>query len=380
MKKTGYREIFLFITGATPQVITETIYCLAQKSPPVHPDELYIITTSKGKEAARKTLIEKGILKSLCREYSLPEISIREDSFVIPKDLTGKPLEDIRDESDNELMGDLITAFIREKTADLSTRLHCSLAGGRKTMSFYMGAAMQLFARPWDKLYHVLVSPEFESNPEFFYKPKNNKVIKAGNKRLNSKDAEIMLAELPFIRLRSKLSLQSAGFKELVKEGQREIDIAMIQPELRVKLSESTIYVGEKSIKLTPTHLMTYVAYLRQKQFQCKHPRRPYCGDCTDCFSPVMDFSTRPALEEMAKDYRRIYSHQPMKAEELLKRHKNGFLMETIRQYIAKIKRTIEEALNDKTLASYYVITPLRRYGNTCYGVRVEKTKITIEE
>ncbi|WP_442891844.1 CRISPR-associated ring nuclease [Dissulfurispira sp.] len=35
-------------------------------------------------------------------------------------------------------------------------------------MSFYMGAALQLFGRPWDRLYHVLVTPEFESNPEFF--------------------------------------------------------------------------------------------------------------------------------------------------------------------------------------------------------------------
>ena len=38
-------------------------------------------------------------------------------------------------------------------------------------MSFYMGAAMLLFGRPWDKLYHILVTPEFETNHEFFYKP-----------------------------------------------------------------------------------------------------------------------------------------------------------------------------------------------------------------
>jgi hypothetical protein len=93
----------------------------------------------------------------------------------IIKGQKGQFLDDIREGSHNEALGDFIAGFIREKSQDSNTRLHCSLAGGRKTMSFYLGSALQLFGRPWDKLYHVLVSPEFESHPEFYYKPRKDR-------------------------------------------------------------------------------------------------------------------------------------------------------------------------------------------------------------
>jgi len=377
MKKTGYKEIFIFITGSTPQVITESICALALKKPPVHPDEIFIITTCKGKTIAENALIGKGILKKLCEEYHLPQISLKESSFIVPADCSGKEIEDIRDEDENEAIGDLITSFVREKTADPLARLHCSIAGGRKTMSFYLGSAMQLFARPWDRLYHVLVSPEFESNPEFFYKPEKNRVIDVNGKRLNTKDAVITLAELPFIRLRNKLSLEGTGFKELVKEGQKEIDMAMVQPELRIMLTERSIAIGRKEIKLSPFHLMIYLAYLKRKLHHCKHPERLYCSDCTDCFPSLLDLSTKTALEEMAKDYMKM---SPSKAEDLLYKYKDGLSHEAIRQAISKIKKTIGNELNDEALSSCYAITsPRREYANTRHGVRVEKGKIRIE-
>lgn len=376
MKKTGYKEIFIFISGSTPQVITETICALAMKNPPVHPDEIYIITTCKGKTLAEESLIKKGILKNLCKEYNLPMIMLKDSSFIIPFGCSGTGLDDIRDEVENEAMGDLITSFIREKTTDSAYRLHCSIAGGRKTMSFYLGAAMQLFARPQDKLYHVLVSPEFESNPAFFYKPVKDTIIKANGKNLHTKNAEIILAELPFIRLRNKLSLEGSGFKELVQEGQKEIDIALVQPELKVNISKKTINIGRKTISLSPVNMMIYAAYLKQKLYRCKHPERVYCVDCTDCFPSIVELSTKTALEEMAKDYMKIY---PSRVEDLLFKHRDGLSQDNIRQTISKIKKQITEELKDETLASYYAITTaLRGYGSTRHGVRIEKSKIKI--
>ena len=72
--------------------------------------------------------------------------------MLLSKTIKVSPLEDIRDRQDNESLGDFIATFIKEKAGDERSRLHCSLAGGRKTMSFYMGSALQLFGRPWDKL------------------------------------------------------------------------------------------------------------------------------------------------------------------------------------------------------------------------------------
>ena len=164
-----FKEIFIFVAGTTPQIITETIYALTQKYNAVNPDEIFIITTSAGRKRIEDTLLKQGVLKGLVREYNLPDISLTEDSFIIVRDETGKEIDDIRDEVENEIMGDLITSLIQKLTADNGVRLHCSLAGGIKTMSFYLGAALQLFGRPWDKLYHVLVTPEFETNQAFFY-------------------------------------------------------------------------------------------------------------------------------------------------------------------------------------------------------------------
>jgi len=379
MKKIGYREVFIFIAGATPQVITETIYALAMQNPSVYPDEIHIITTKQGQEVIENSLIKKGIMKSLAKEYDLPPFPLNKDSFIIPKDTSGNPLDDIRNESENEAMGDLITSFIKEKAKDQSARLHCSLAGGRKTMSFYLGSSLQLFGRPWDKLYHVLVSPEFESNPEFYYKPKKDKILKKDGKTLHTRDAKINLAELPFIRLRDKISFGSKGFKEIIQEGQKEIDTATMQPQINVNLFERTIYIRDNLIEMVPIQLMIYTAYLRQKMDHCKYPERTYCFDCTDCFPSIVDLSTRPALEEMAKDYKKIYSIQPSKAEDLFDKHKDGLEQSTIRQNISKINRTIKEQLIDETLHPYYIITSVRKYAGSKYGVRVEKEKIKIE-
>lgn len=373
-----FKEIFIFIAGSTPQVITETIYALATRRPAIHPHEIYIITTLRGKEMAKHSLIDKGILKKLFTDHLITAVLLTEDSFRVPRDKSGKPLEDIKNEYENELMGDLITSFIREKTNDISARLHCSIAGGRKTMSFYLGSAMQLFARHWDRLYHVLVTPEFESNPNFFYKPKKDRTIECNGKQLNTKNACITLSELPFIRLRNKISLDGSGFAELVREGQREIDIAFIQPEIKVMLSERSVYIGQNMIKFTPVQLMIYTAYLRRKMKNCKYPERQYCLDCTECFPSLLEMTTKPALEEMAKDYMQIC---PAKVDDLLYKYKTGFSTEVIRQAISKIKNLISTALKDEALIPYYSITTsLRSYTNTRHGVRAEKGKIRIEQ
>ncbi|MGB9716176.1 MAG: CRISPR-associated ring nuclease Csm6 [Thermodesulfovibrionales bacterium] len=379
MKDDKFREVLIFVAGATPQIITETIYALIHQTPPVYPDEIHIITTTHGKNLIKENLIKGGIFKEFCKEFNLKDDILNEDSIVIVKDSKGNDLDDIITGADNESLGDFIINFIRNKTSFDRTRLHCSLAGGRKTMSFYLGSALQLFGRPWDKLYHVLVTPEFESNPQFYYKPKKDITLKKDGKEINTKDAEIFLAELPFIRLKDKIPLNGKSFKELVEEGQKEIDTALTQPFLRINLNERTVYIGEIPVDMVPFQLMIYTAYIRQKTDNCMYPDRAYCLNCTECFPPIVEFSSRPALERMAKDYRVIYKNQPLRAEELLNKCPEGLEQNTIRQNISKINRNIKEHLDDETLQPYYLITSIKRYAGSRYGVRVEKGKIKIE-
>lgn len=380
----NFREILIFVAGATPQIITETIYALSQKNPPIYPDEIYVITTSTGGKYINSTLLKKGILEEMEKEYNLPRIPLTKNSIIVVKDSKGKEINDIRDEIDNEAIGNLITEFIRNKANDPQTRLHCSLAGGRKTMSFYLGSALQLFGRPWDKLYHVLVSPEFESNPGFFYKPKKNKFIECrlanGRiKKLNTKYAKIELTELPFIRLSGKLKLQGKSFKELIEECQKEIDISSMQPSLIVKRKERTIYINNHVINMSPALLMVYITFLRQKIENCKRPDIINCLICTECFSILSDLSTKDVLERMAKDYGIMYGNRAFKIEEYLNNKDNGLSVEQIRQYITKVNKILRDQINDSVIQTYFMITPIKRYGATRYGIMADRRKITIE-
>src|SRR4030042_3177038 len=297
MKESKFKEVLIFVAGTTPQIITETIYALIHQKSPVFPDEIYIITTTHGKKLIKENLIDSGRFKEFCKEFNVSENILKEDSIVVVKNQNGNMLDDIKEADDNKSLGDFITNFIRQKTNDDRTRLHCSLAGGRKTMSFYMGSALQLFGKPWDKLYHVLVTPEFESNPDFYYNTKKDRVLKKDGKELHTKDAEIFLAELPFIRLKDKIPMNGKGFKELVLEGQKEIDTALTQPFVRINLKERIVTIGNKDIEFKPFHIVFYTYLLKQKLERCPYPDKMYCLECSDCFVQINDLAT-PGITE----------------------------------------------------------------------------------
>lgn len=379
-----YKEIFIFVAGTTPQIITETICALSQKRHPIYPDEIFIVTTLTGKRFIEKSLINDGILSKMVFELALPQIPLTKDSFIVPVDAQNIEIDDIRSEEENELMGNAITSLVRNKSQEPSSRLHCSIAGGRKTMSFYLGSALQLFGRQQDRLYHVLVTPEFESNPSFFFKPKKNRVIEGKGMngapmKLNTKDAVIELAELPFIRLSGKISFQGEDFRELVHEGQRTIDTAMIQPELIINLSERYIQIGKTIIEMLPIQLMFYTAFLRRKLFNCVHPDRDYCRHCTDCFMTIKnDLMSKRFIEQIAEDHRAIYKNSPMRTDDFLEKWKNGITGEVIRQNISKIKKAINEQLEDDTLKPLYTVSCVKQYPGSKYGIRIERGKIKI--
>jgi CRISPR-associated protein Csx14 len=367
------------VAGTTPQIITETIYALIHQNPPINPDEIYVITTTHGKRLIKENLIDSGRFKEFCKEFNVAENILDEDAIVIVKGHNGNPLDDIKEADDNKSLGDFITSFIRDRAGDDKTRLHCSLAGGRKTMSFYMGSALQLFGRPWDKLYHVLVTPEFESNPEFYYKPKKDRVLKKNGKELHTKDAQIFLAELPFIRIKDKIPLNWKSLKELVEEGQKEIDTSLTQPFIFINLKERVVTIGEKDIEFKPFHLVFYTYLLKQKLERCPYPERAYCYDCTDCFPQLNDLSTPKVTELLSRDYEIIYGPHSGHVENYRRQWKDGIEAAKLRSDRSKINREIIENLENETLSTYYTISSLRKYGGTRFGIRAEKGKIRIE-
>ena len=219
------RKILVAVTGMSPQIVTETVYALHAKQD-WRPDEIHVLTTQIGYDNITKALLgENGFFGRLCQEYELPAIQFDEENIHVICDAEGKKLADIRTPEENNLAADMIVNFIRTLCADENTELHVSIAGGRKSMGFYIGYALSLFGRPQDKLSHVLVEEAFEQNREFFYPPKTKTTLNTD--RYGMKDAaqaQVMLAEIPFVRMSygmPNLYADNMSFSETVDAVQR---------------------------------------------------------------------------------------------------------------------------------------------------------------
>ncbi|MBK8640363.1 MAG: TIGR02584 family CRISPR-associated protein [Chromatiaceae bacterium] len=106
--------------------------------------------------------------------------------------------------------------LVRDLTADEDgSALHVSLAGGRKTMTYYLGNALTLFGRAQDRLSHVLVPPPYETNREFFYPSPNSRrlYVEPLKRWFDAKDAVVTLADIPFVRLRNSLPGRFKGLE-----------------------------------------------------------------------------------------------------------------------------------------------------------------------
>ena len=252
------RRILLCVSGLSPQIVTETLYALSvENEPRFVPTEIHLLTTAEGAQRARLTLLsdEPGWFHRLRRDYGLPEIRFTLNTIHLLHAADGRPLNDIREVADNETIADSITAKVRELTADPKSAVHASIAGGRKTMGFYLGYALSLFGRPQDRLSHVLVSSPFESNSNFFYPTPVERVI-FGNgpdqRPLDASDAKVTLADIPFVRLRDGLQetllREGASFSEVVRQAQRNL----AAPSLTLDVASCRVRCGETVLRLTP--------------------------------------------------------------------------------------------------------------------------------
>jgi CRISPR-associated protein (TIGR02584 family) len=141
------RNILISVLGSTPQILTETLWCLkVQKG--IDIDEVFVITTSYGKRLIiegtkdlEPLLGNGGVFEKFCKEFKTYPKFTERNIFVI-RDRAGNELDDIRDTVHNECASDFITNVIREFSKMNDVVIHCSVAGGRKTMSVFAGLAM----------------------------------------------------------------------------------------------------------------------------------------------------------------------------------------------------------------------------------------------
>ena len=274
------QHILLAVTGLTPQVVTETLYALYRQGQTM-PTEIHILTTAEGYQRARLTLINDGWLAKFYRDYQLAPPDFTEQSIHVLPQADGSPLNDIRSQADNQAMADGITEWIRRLTASPDSSLHVSIAGGRKTMGFYAGYALSLYGRSQDKLSHVLVSADYEAHQQFYYPTPYSAVIytnDANRKPLDTQNAEVMLADIAFVRLRHGLDNALLTGKSSFSQSVATAQTALGPAHLRISIKQRELIAHGKTIKLIPADMAFYLWLLHRQHQQQPEPCCPSDG------------------------------------------------------------------------------------------------------
>ncbi len=264
------RRILLAVTGLSPQVVTETLYALVTREPAFVPTEIHLLTTREGAQRVRLALLsdDPGWFHRLRKDYALPPIAFDAGHVHVLPAADGTPLDDIRTEQDNLAMADAITEHVRRFTQDPASSVHVSIAGGRKTMGFYLGYALSLFGRAQDRLSHVLVNEPFESTWDFFYPTPNSRVIQVkDNKLADARDAKVTLATIPFVCLRAELPRAlldgRAGFAQTVAAA----SAAVGAPQLVLDPATRRVRMGGQVFELAPAEF----AFLAALAHRARH-------------------------------------------------------------------------------------------------------------
>jgi hypothetical protein len=226
-------------------------------------------------------------------------------------------------------------------------------------MGFYLGYCLSLAARPQDRLSHVLVSEPFESLPDFYYPPATPRLLHTRDGRpIHTADARVMLAEIPFVRLRPLLPAAALSpalsFSDAVAATQAHLE----QARLRIDLKRQQMHCGRTVVNLAP-QLLAWYAWLAQRRRNRQPPARHTDAD--------------PA--EFLDLYARLISRDAVAWENAAALLKDGFPKEFFEQKCAKINARLRKTLG--LSATPYLITrqgqrPLSRHGLTLAAENIE--------
>ena len=336
------RRILLAVTGLSPQIVTETLYALAVNPghrPAFVPTEIHIVTTQQGCESARLTLLpsdKPGWFHCLCSDYGLKDIAFSVENIHILRDADGAELADIRTPRDNEAAADTITEWVRQFTADPDCALHVSIAGGRKTMGYYAGYALSLYGRAQDRLSHVLVSPPFESLPEFFYPTPDSRVIFSRDPKsppLDARNATVTLAEIPFVSLRHGLPHRLLEGRARFSDSVDAARLTLGAPTLDIDLKGRRVRCSGKIFELPPTEL-AFLAWFARRAMQDHNP----------IIAPPDGAPSLECAEQYLEEYRKILG--AMGGDERKQgRMKDGMDKQTFMETKSKLSKLLRNAL-----------------------------------
>ncbi len=361
-------NILLAVTGLTPQVVTETLHALHAQGDAM-PSAIHILTTAEGYQRARLTLINEGWLAKFYHDYRLPPAEFTEAHIHSLRQASGEALHDIRSQADNQAMADGITEWIRTFTADPNSTLHVSIAGGRKTMGFYAGYALSLYGRGQDRLSHVLVSADYESHPQFYYPTPYSHVIYGNDpsrKPLDTQQAKVMLAEIPFVRLRHGLDQALLQGKSSFSQSVAMAQLALNPARLTINLKKRQLLAHGQVVKLSPVNLAFYLWLLQRQADGLPAPR-----------CPRESWPEKEYAAEYLMQYRRLHADMSS-MDRTMEALKGGMSKSFLQERKSLTNKALVEQLGPA--ATPYLISAAGKRPHTCFRVLLEGEQINFEE
>ncbi len=243
-------------------------------------------------------------------------------------------------------------------------------------MTSCLSLAVQLYGRQQDRIYHVLVSPEFESNRDFWYPPKESISLELVDKNgehfyKESHYAKLQLIPIPFVSLRDKLDdnmlskphSPGALLASLVKDEERLLEIS---------LRRGTVTYGRVQMDMHPARLALFTFFCEIKK-RCLCPPEESCRNCTKCF-----LTSEEVLDQQDK-ITSIYK-QICVSRSLTEMSDTGIIsltLENFNSYKSKVKKDLNTTFG--AMAAGFQIISTGKRPETRFGIILSRKKISIE-
>lgn len=373
------RTVLIAVCGLAPQVITETLYALHQQNR--LPDVVRVLTTRAGMDICHAQLFAggQGQYYQFLQEYQIDpaQIDFNPKSIICIGAENNRFIDDICDEDDNCAFLEMCMQLAFQLSSDPNTTIYYSIAGGRKTMGSCLSLTAQLYGRPQDRIFHVLVTPEFENNRDFYYPPNPPREITLFDNRRqpyqkNTSYAQVQLVPLPFFPMRDKISdplLQQVETPSSLLMSLIEED----KPQLILDLNSRKIIWKNCELDISPALLAVYAFFAEQKKLaSCANNR---CRGCSKCFLTVPQVLAQDNQLRIAELYRRIKPN--CDAAAMSDTGINSLSAENFNSTRSKLNRKLEDhfgAYEKETIQ----LAPIGVKPGVCYGLKLGREQIVL--
>ncbi|MBS7400168.1 MAG: TIGR02584 family CRISPR-associated protein [Prevotella sp.] len=260
------RVVLVAGMGTSPAVLTETVWALAHQSPAIIPDEIVVLVTKSGKEKLYKEILSgrPTVWDQMCDSMRKEKIDLDgrlifgDTSIRVIPDERGNGIADLRSGEDNLRAADFMLQQLRQYTETSDTVVITSIAGGRKTMSALLFSCMTLLGREDDKVFHVLLPPEFEGGvfPPMYYPVKGvTYTNRFTGKKYKSDKFHSELFEVPFVRMRGwyqeKFKTIPPSYRTLISKIQTVSPPAVAYPEIEIDAWNGWVTINGQQVSMS---------------------------------------------------------------------------------------------------------------------------------